>query len=311
MGLVSSGLYEKLEEAYFNKRIKILNSVPEGTIVLAEYKKQFEKIEHFFVNNSKNKYRAMNDLLTSVVEGPKGEKLRRNDAYRTQMKEANRIYLKTVHQIDESVKKSMEVIDALSKTMPIKQEFEDIKTKNMVVAKTKKQQGENETNSYERKSARVESSSGGSVRRKKPEKKSERKDKNKTKSQDESKKKSTSTGSKNSASRVTSQKGTTAKTNSSGQTQTGGVHGGKTEDEKKSEVSKIMPNLRGEIGQVENNEGDKVVQEMAERQFAEKNVTTPLIQGEQNNVPINPGVIDGEAPAEDNENVAEILNGLR
>ena len=304
MGLVSSGLYEKLEEAYFNKRIKILNSVPEGAIVLAEYKKQFEKIEHFFVNNSKNKYRAMNDLLTSIIEGPKGEKLRRNDAYRIQMKEANRIYLKTVHQIDESVKKSMEVIDALSKTMPIKQEFEDIKTKNMVVAKKKDEQKKNETNSFSKKSSgdrpRSKKSGGGG---KPSSKKSDKKDK-------KDNKKDNKTWNVGGVKLLKGAGGKTAKQEVQKST-TAPKPKETPKEEKKSPIEPLMPNLRGETGQVEDNEGDKVVQQMAERQFAEKNVTTPPIQGEQNNVQINPGVIVGEAPAEDNENVAEILNGLR
>lgn len=152
MDLVSSNLYEKLEEAYFNKRIKILNNVPEAAVVLAEYKKQYSKIEHFFVNNSKHKYRAMNDLLTSIIEGVKGEKLRKNEKYREQMKEANRIYLKTVKQIDESVRRSMEVIDAVAKTMPL-EDFKEINAKDFVVALKPEEQKKNETNSVSKKSA--------------------------------------------------------------------------------------------------------------------------------------------------------------
>lgn len=133
MGMVSLGLYERLEEAYYNKRIKILGNIPEAAVVLAEYKKQLAKVEHFFVQNSKRKYRAMNDILTSVIEGPKGDALRRNEAYREQMKEANRVYLKTILQIDESVRHSMEVINAVAESMPVG-ENKEIKVNNFVVA---------------------------------------------------------------------------------------------------------------------------------------------------------------------------------
>ena len=168
MDLVSVGLYEKLEEAYFNKRIKILNNIPEATIVLAEYKKQFAKVEHFFVNNSKRKYRAMNDILTSVIEGAKGEKIKYNPEYREKMKEVNRIYLKTVVQIDESVKKSMEVIDAVAKSMPI-QETKDDHPANLIVATKKEQQKSKERRSVSTNSgaAKVAKKGGGGSKPKK------------------------------------------------------------------------------------------------------------------------------------------------
>lgn len=187
MDLVSVGLYEKLEEAYFNKRIKILNNIPEATIVLAEYKKQFAKVEHFFVNNSKRKYRAMNDILTSVIEGPKGEKIRYNAEYREKMKDVNRIYLKTVMQIDESVKKSMEVIDAVAKSMPI-EETKEMQPNNLVVAIKKEQQKSNERRSVNTKSsaAKVIKKSGGDKNKQK--KKGGSGDKNKPKKKEESNK---------------------------------------------------------------------------------------------------------------------------
>lgn len=143
MGMVSLGLYERLEEAYFNKRIKILSSIPEAAVVLAEYKKQFSKVEQFFVQNSKRKYRAMNEILTAVIEGGKGENLRKNDIYRQQMREANKIYLKTILQIDESVKHSMEVINAVAKSMPVG-ENKEIISKNFVIATKKEQQNSKE-----------------------------------------------------------------------------------------------------------------------------------------------------------------------
>ena len=146
MGMVSLGLYERLEEAYYNKRLKILGNVPEATIVLAEYKKQLAKVEHFFVKNSKRKYRAMNDILTAVIEGPKGDTIRRNVVYRDQMKEANKVYLKTIVQIDESVRHSMEVINAVAESMPVG-ENKEIKVNNFVVATKSSDQNKKEKGS--------------------------------------------------------------------------------------------------------------------------------------------------------------------
>ena len=146
MALVSLGLYERLEEAYYKKRLKILNSIPEAAVVLAEYKKQLAKLSHFFIDNSKRKYRAMNDLLTAIIEGEKGEALRRNPLFRAQMRDANRIYLNTVEQIDTSVQQSMEVINAVAQSMPIEEHQEIKTTPDFVVAVSKKEQNSNETN---------------------------------------------------------------------------------------------------------------------------------------------------------------------
>ena len=94
----------------------------------------------------------MNEILTAVIEGGKGDSLRRNPAYREQMREANRIYLNTVNQIDNSVQQSMQVINAVAKSMPIDENHEIKQSPAFIVSNTKKEQKKNETNSFDKKS---------------------------------------------------------------------------------------------------------------------------------------------------------------
>lgn len=131
LALVSVDLYEKLEEAYFNRRIQILNSLPEGTLVLAEFNKERSKIEKYFVGNSTRKYKALNDLLTSVIDGPSGEHLKSNKQYRELMGEANTKYLNTVKQIDESAKHSSEVQKALDENDIMENAVKKVATSNL------------------------------------------------------------------------------------------------------------------------------------------------------------------------------------
>ena len=114
MALVSVDLYERLDEAYFNRRIQILNDLPAGALVLAEFNKERAKIEKYFVGNSQRKYKALNDLLSAILDSPSGEKLKQNKEYIRQMGDANKKYLVTVKQIDESAKHSAEVAKALA-----------------------------------------------------------------------------------------------------------------------------------------------------------------------------------------------------
>jgi len=114
MALVSIDLYERLDEAYFNRRIQILNDLPVGALVLAEFNKERAKIEKYFVGNSRRKYKALNDLLSAILDSPSGEKLKQNKEYIRQMGDANKKYLVTVKQIDESAKHSAEVAKALA-----------------------------------------------------------------------------------------------------------------------------------------------------------------------------------------------------
>jgi len=103
-----------LDEAYFNRRIQILNDLPAGALVLAEFNKERAKIEKYFVGNSRRKYKALNDLLSAILDSPSGEKLKQNKEYIRQMGDANKKYLVTVKQIDESAKHSAEVAKALA-----------------------------------------------------------------------------------------------------------------------------------------------------------------------------------------------------
>ena len=117
---MSIDLYEALDEAYFNKRIQILNELPEGTVILAEFNKERAKIEKYFVNNTQRKYKALNDLLNSILDGPAGEKIKENAEYNQKMAEANTTYLNKVDEINKTVSNSTEIQILLQTEAPIK-----------------------------------------------------------------------------------------------------------------------------------------------------------------------------------------------
>lgn len=111
-------LYEELDEAYFNKRLQILNELPEGTIILAEFNKERAKIEKYFVTNSKRKYKALNDLLNSILDGPAGEKIKQNAEYNQKMAEVNENYLNKVNEINQNAQNSPEIQALLNHEKP-------------------------------------------------------------------------------------------------------------------------------------------------------------------------------------------------
>lgn len=64
----SKNAYVELEEIYFNTRLSILDSIPQGTLILSEFAKKRALLEQYFINNDRNKFRALNELLTSILE---------------------------------------------------------------------------------------------------------------------------------------------------------------------------------------------------------------------------------------------------
>ncbi len=64
----SKNAYIEIEELYFNTRLSILDSIPQGTLILSEFAKKRALLEKYFIGNDRNKFRALNELLTSILE---------------------------------------------------------------------------------------------------------------------------------------------------------------------------------------------------------------------------------------------------
>ena len=128
---MSIDLYEDLDESYFNQRLQILNELPEGTVILAEFNKERAKIEKYFLTNSRRKYKALNDLLNSILDGPAGMKIKNNAEYNQKMTEANQKYLQKVNEIHLVCTNSPEIKAMLQYEQPTaKLGFEDDMPKN-------------------------------------------------------------------------------------------------------------------------------------------------------------------------------------
>ncbi len=105
--LASKEKYLGLEESYFNKRVQILNEIPQGAIILSEFNKKRVQLEKFFLMD-KNKFRALNELLTSILEA-NPEVAQSMPAYDILMGSLNSKYLLTTREISEKIKSDEKV----------------------------------------------------------------------------------------------------------------------------------------------------------------------------------------------------------
>lgn len=113
----SKDQYLVLEESFFNARLQILNELPQGALVLSEFNKKRAALEKYFMNNPKNKYRALNELLTSILEAY-FDSLEDTPAYKIAIQILILKYLNQVNQISEHIKSTEEYQKA--KQVPIK-----------------------------------------------------------------------------------------------------------------------------------------------------------------------------------------------
>ena len=97
--------YLLMEEAFFNSRIQILNEIPQGALVLSEFNKKRSALDKYFINNPRNKYRALNELLTSILEAY-FEDFENNSAYKISMQILAVKYLNQVAKVSEKIKET-------------------------------------------------------------------------------------------------------------------------------------------------------------------------------------------------------------
>lgn len=105
----SQELYKLLEMNYFNKRVQILNEIPQGTVVLSEFNKKRDQLEKYFLNENKNKYRFLNELLTSILESSP-DILAQMPAYKILMGSLNNKYLASIVKISDKINQDPKVM---------------------------------------------------------------------------------------------------------------------------------------------------------------------------------------------------------
>lgn len=101
----SKDQYLVLEESFFNARIQILNELPQGALVLSEFNKKRSSLEKYFMNNPRNKFRALNELLTSILEAY-FDSLEDTPAYKIAIQILIMKYLNQVMQISTQIKET-------------------------------------------------------------------------------------------------------------------------------------------------------------------------------------------------------------
>ncbi len=104
--------YEQLEEKYFNRRLQILNELPEGALILSEFAKRRAFIEKYFLASKSGKFRALNDLLTSILELDTKSNIAANPNYKTMMGDLNNKYYALTLKIAENLNSQPKVQQA-------------------------------------------------------------------------------------------------------------------------------------------------------------------------------------------------------
>ena len=100
--------YVNLEENYFNKRLQILNEIPQGAIILSEFNKKRAQIDKYFLIADRNKFRALNELLTAILEANPIITMQM-PAYKILMGTLNSKYLIGVKDISAEIAKDEEI----------------------------------------------------------------------------------------------------------------------------------------------------------------------------------------------------------
>lgn len=102
-------LYEKLEEVYFNHRIKLLGLSPETALIMADFVNRKNKLEPF-INISKRKFYALNQILDDVLADEKCKECLEKSAVFDQMKNLDRKMVDKTNETKERVENSRTVI---------------------------------------------------------------------------------------------------------------------------------------------------------------------------------------------------------
>ncbi len=100
--------YINLEESYFNKRLQILNEIPQGAIILSEFNKKRAQIDKYFLIADRNKFRALNELLTAILEANPTITMQM-PAYKILMGTLNGKYLSGVKTISAEIAKDEQI----------------------------------------------------------------------------------------------------------------------------------------------------------------------------------------------------------
>lgn len=162
---------DKLEEAYFNKRIQLLSEHPEVAVVLAEFANKRNKLEPYFLN-AEHKYYLLNQILDEVLEMDVCKKSIEQSNVKYHLREADMKFYKLNMQAKEKLRESHQVQQAKDNAM-----FTDLSAKGKAPAPAQKKVAPNVKINSGNKNRGGKSKGGGGAKKagpaKKPEKKQE------------------------------------------------------------------------------------------------------------------------------------------
>ena len=108
---------DKLEEAYFNKRLQLLSEDPELAIILAEFANKRNKLEPYFAN-AEHKYIFLNQILDEVLDTAVAIKaLDKSPSIKEQLKEADNKAYGLAIKVEEKVRQDNTIEKAQENVM--------------------------------------------------------------------------------------------------------------------------------------------------------------------------------------------------
>lgn len=94
---------DKLEEAYFNKRLQILSDYPELAVLLAEFTAKRNKLEPYFIKND-HKYFYLNQILDDILSSNQAKQIIEASPAKFPIREADKKYFDLSIKVEEKVR---------------------------------------------------------------------------------------------------------------------------------------------------------------------------------------------------------------
>lgn len=94
---------DKLEEAYFNKRLQVLSEYPELAVILAEFTAKRNKLEPYFIKND-HKYFYLNQILDDILSSEQYKKIIEASPAQFVLKEAENKYFDLSIKVEQKVR---------------------------------------------------------------------------------------------------------------------------------------------------------------------------------------------------------------
>lgn len=99
---------DKLEEAYFNKRLQIISDSPELAVILAEFVAKRNKLENFFIKGE-HKYFFLNQILDDILSSEMGKKALENSPAKDALLDVDKKFFDLSQKVETKVREDKRI----------------------------------------------------------------------------------------------------------------------------------------------------------------------------------------------------------